>query len=121
MTTLPAIYPTGRRQGPGQWPVRVTRTINGASYRRLFGSLPTSLPLEFEFFATTEDVRKCRDAYNASRGGFSPVQLPQTFFAGNNDVQVPDGYKIYFSGEPEERDVFPGHSRLTLRFTAEPQ
>lgn len=119
--TLPSMNPTGRSFTPGTWPVRTYRTINGTLYRRLTGSLPSDYRASFEFFATTTEVAQCNKEFEDAKGTFLPVELPESFYAGNDDVKLPTGFEWRFAEPPSSRDVFPGRARLTLTFTGDPE
>ena len=119
--TFPSMVPTDRQIGPGEWPVEVSRSINGVAYRRLTGSLPHSIPLDLEFFATTSQAKQCFDAYHMARGEALPVDLPAEFFDAGEEFQLPAGYVWYFREQPTTSPAFPGWVRLNMNFSGEPR
>lgn len=119
MITFSLTCPTSLRVRPGAHPVKVYRSISGASRTRLFGSLPVDASISAEFSCSSAEaaiaIRQFHDTFSGAR----PIALPRGLFKGHEDLAdvLPDHLTWFFSGEPEASPTFKGRSRLSVEFT----
>lgn len=120
MTVFPLTCPTSLRVTPGRHPVRVSRSISGATRARLFGSLPTDAALQASFLCSSEAAGEVFSHFHQSRSGALPITLMDSFFQGHEDVAraLPDHLQWFYNPErePEVEAVRAGLVRLSVEF-----
>lgn len=117
---FPAIKPTTRSFTLGQIPVKVYRSISGATAKRSFGNRAYGYQLQFEFNNVADSITKqLIDHYNITYGGFERFTLPDELFAGmsvelKGAIQSPGAIQWEYDGPPSVTSIFNGRSNVQI-------
>ena len=124
-TPFPEIKPSGRSFKLGTFPVKVYRSMSGATVKRSFGNRASSYELQLEF----QNITDARAAdivahYTSNSGGFERFTLPAMLFVGMDSslqgyIQAPTGIQWEYGAPPDVASVFPGISSVRVTLVGE--
>jgi hypothetical protein len=119
------IYPTSRTISPGQYPVKIYRSLSGKTIRRSYGSRPSSFVLELTFQNVNNNVvQAIVEHYQGQYGSTVGFSIPSTLLIGlNNTLQGylrnPSSTDWYYSNPPNIEAVLGGYSNVSISLIAE--
>ncbi len=119
--SFPEICPTRRTYTPGQYPTKKVTSINGATTTRLYGSKAFDATMNLSFLLNDSDMARLLDSWHDSRGGFVPMNLPDSVFAGIGDTlqrQIPRYLQWRWAEMPSVESVLPNRSRVQVQLIA---
>lgn len=118
MITFALTCPSELTALPGAHPVKTYRSISGAAYTRLYGSLPVDSSLRLSFYCSTKQAGDVWRNYRDTNSGADPIELKPELFKGYEDIldAFPPELSWYMNAEPEVRARFPGRVELSVEF-----
>lgn len=117
MTNFPAIAPTRRRYTAPLFPTKRFESISGAGTTRLYGSKSFGAQLQLEFNQDDEGTQQFLDCYEAARGDFNTLNLPDQIFDGMSQglrASIPQQLSWRFASTPQVDSLFPNRSRIRV-------
>jgi hypothetical protein len=113
--------PTRRTFSPGVFATKRFTSISGAGSTRLYGSKATAAELSLTFLANDNDVNAFFKCWYDAYGDYDVLDLPPEFFEGSSpilDSGVPEYLNWRWADAPSVESLFPGKSRVQVKFTA---
>jgi hypothetical protein len=113
--------PVERTFTPGDFPTRRFNSISGAGTTRLYGSKQFDATLELGFVLSDADTCTVLRAWDAAKGTFDTLTLPEEFFAGSGellDCGIPDYLQWRWAEKPSVTSLLPNRSRVQIRLVA---
>ena len=118
---FPALCPSKRTFTPGLYPTKKFGSISGASTVRLYGSKAYDAELQLSFLLDDASTKAVVDSWNASRGGFEDLELPEEVFAGIGPQlqgSIPSYLNWRWAETPSVESLLPGRSRVQVKLIA---
>ncbi len=127
---LPANVPTSRSFTAPRWPTSSSRSQNGVSTIRLWGSQPSQATLSLSYVNIPDaDAALFISRYNSAKGPITEVTLPSETFTGMSsqlrtqfDIAAgTQGLRWFFpeNDPPRITSVKPGRSSITVNLVGE--
>jgi hypothetical protein len=118
--TLPNLRPSSRTFTPGDYPVKLFRSQNGAEARILYGNKRIGGTLELTYQNISDsDADSFLSGYDTAKGTFASFDLPENARAGwtgSSSFFVPQaGLRYRYAESPDIASVKPGRSTVTVR------
>ena len=113
--------PTKRSFSPGKFATKRFTSISGAGTTRLYGSKAFDAQLQLTFILSDADTCAVLECWDAAKGTYDVLQLPQEFFAGSSpvlDCGVPDYLNWRWAEPPSVESILPGRSRVLIKLVA---
>jgi hypothetical protein len=124
-TPFPELKPTRRAFKLGAFPVKVYRSLSGATVRRAFGNRATGYELQLDY-QNVDDATTAAllGHYTDTSGGFEGFTVPDVIFAGMNTtvkgyIQAPAGVQWQYAEPPGVQAVYKGLSNVNVRLIGE--
>lgn len=125
MANFPAIKPASRSYSPGNYPIRDYTALNGAVWKRLFGSKRSGMTLSLEFRNIDDAVAaQILDHYDGQAGTYYGFGIPSVLYAGmggslQSAAAIPQDVKWVYASAPDVQSVFPGVSTVTVELVGQ--
>ena len=118
-----ALVPTSREFGPGDWPVKAYRAMNGAEVRILYGNRRTGMTLKLTYNnIRDQDAEQFLQHFNDRKGTFLPFRFSVAQPAAKKGwagAQATIGAEAYgntwrYAEPPAITSVRPGRSSVSV-------
>jgi hypothetical protein len=122
MTDFPAIVPSVRAGGMGEYATKKFRHLAGNGTTRIYGKYANNIPLTLEFGGeagvTDSEAALIYQSWLDARGDRIPVGLSEQLLAGMSSelqARIPSALPFFFTEEaPVFIDTVPGRKRVKL-------
>ena len=119
------IRPSSRSITPGNYPVKIYRSMSGKTVRRSMGSLPTNFVLNLEFQNVPDaTMRSIVEHYNQQYGSTIGFSVPTAIFSGMSVsayglFRNPSGTQWFYAEPPQIETVANETSTISVSLVAE--
>lgn len=128
MADFPSLIPTSRSFDPGDYPKQEYRTLSGAVWKRVFGSVRVGMTLNLEFANITDNnAALIINHYRAQVGTIVGFNIPESFIYGGmssslvSAVDISSSVEWVYAGPPSVTSVVPGISTVSVSLVGEPK
>ena len=122
---FPSYVPSQREFTLNNYPVKIYRTLSGATAKRSFGNKPYSYRLSLQFTNVTDDITfGILDHYEQTSAGFFRFSLPSSLFNGISDplagrMRSPSHILWEYESPPVLQSIHTGITTVSVRLIGE--
>lgn len=117
-TAFPPLRPISRSYDPGQFPLKRFNSMNGAGVTRLYGNVPFDATLRLQFIVNDQQLESITTCYQAARGGYNDLVLPDDVFSGMNKDYFPSHLQWRWAETPAVESIQGDLSQVTVSLIA---